>query len=163
MIKVLFVCLGNICRSPLAEAVFRKLVKEKRLQDKITCDSAGTSNYHIGDPPDARTLRNARNNGIQIDHQARQFIQNDFERYDYIIAMDKMNLSNIEQLNPGLSDTGKRIFLMRQFENERSFADPENVPDPYFGGDSGFQDVYEILWRTNRNFLEYLIKTHNLA
>lgn len=161
MIKVLFVCLGNICRSPLAEAIFLRLVKEKGLENVVNCDSAGTSDYHIGEAPDLRTLSNALKNGLKINHSARQFIQADLEQYDYIIAMDQNNLLNINRLKTDLAISSEKVWLMRDFEEDAELKS-KDVPDPYFGGDKGFQNVYEILYRSNRNFLTHLIKTHHL-
>ncbi|MDX1629630.1 MAG: low molecular weight protein-tyrosine-phosphatase, partial [Fulvivirga sp.] len=95
MIKVLFVCLGNICRSPLAEGIFKKRIKEHGLVGQVEVDSCGTSQYHIGEPPDERTVANAASNAIKLDHEARQFLKKDFRQFDYIIPMDDANLQNI--------------------------------------------------------------------
>lgn len=160
MIKVLFVCLGNICRSPLAEGIFKHYVIKEGLESKIACDSAGTSSYHLGENPDSRTIRNARKNGIELDHKARQFKYSDFENFDYILAMDNSNLQNVLKLKPA-SDDKSKIFLMRDFDDEAEGY--KEVPDPYFGGDEGFQEVFEILERSNRNFLNHLIEKHGLS
>ena len=156
MPKVLFVCLGNICRSPLAEAIFDQLVKEKGLQDQIASDSAGTGAYHIGENPDHRSIKVAQQNNVPISHKARQFLPKDYEDFNYIAAMDESNMRNI------LHATGYRhegLFLMRDYDDVK---DSIEVPDPYWSGDDGFQHVFDILMRSNRNFLDYLIKKHNL-
>lgn len=159
MVKVLFVCLGNICRSPLAEALFREKIKERNLTGQIVCDSCGTSDYHIGEQPDKRTLKNAAANGLHINHKARQFGENDFHDFDIIVAMDGSNLGNIKSLEG--NRVGYHLFRMRDFE-----SDPKhkglNVPDPYFGGEGGFQEVYEILDRCTANLLSYILSENNI-
>lgn len=161
MIKVLFVCLGNICRSPMAEGVFRKMIEERNLANKLFCDSAGTSSYHIGELPDKRTRDTAEKYGISLDHKGRQLIKEDFDTFHYIVAMDHKNLTNIKLLaassKPALANT---ILMMREFD---PIKDSEDVPDPYFGGLDGFEEVKEILWRSNEVFLNYLIEEHKLS
>ena len=156
-IKVLFVCLGNICRSPLAEGVFKKKVEENGLSDLFIIDSCGTSNYHIGEQPDPRTRANAMENGLQLDHLGRQFHQDDLENFDYILAMDRSNLSNILRLKNG-KEMGE-IRLIRDFDPA---SEVEEVPDPYYGGERGFQEVFEILDRSTDQLLAYLIEKHRL-
>ncbi|MCK6616621.1 MAG: low molecular weight phosphotyrosine protein phosphatase [Cyclobacteriaceae bacterium] len=151
-INVLFVCLGNICRSPLAEALFKHKLKQLGLEDFIEADSCGTSDYHIGDPPDSRTLANARRNGITIQHRGRQLSKDDLNRFDYILAMDESNYENILYLGRNLNIIHK-VSLMRSFEPD---AKAREVPDPYYGGERGFQEVFEILDRSLDGFLDYL-------
>ncbi len=158
MINVLFVCLGNICRSPLAEGLFRKKVSERGWDSFFNIDSSGTGDYHIGDLPDHRTRENAKRNGLILDSRARQFAYEDFQDFDYIIPMDASNRSNIERLDPGQQFRDK-IILMRSFDSLDKGAD---VPDPYFGGDQGFQHVYEILDRSTNEFLNWLAERHSL-
>ena len=150
MTKVLFVCLGNICRSPLAEALFRKHVEERGLSDKYEIDSCGTAAYHVGDQPDSRSRANARLNGLEYTHNGRQVADNDFSEFDYIIPMDSSNAANLRQADP----TGNaHIELMRNYDPGHEGSD---VPDPYYGGEQGFQNVFEILDRSTDNLLDKL-------
>lgn len=152
MTKILFVCLGNICRSPLAEGIFQQLLEENNLTHKYVCDSCGTGAYHIGQQPDPRTRDNAEQNGVLLNHQARQFEVQDFDKFDYILPMDSSNLMRIRQF--GESENNRAIIqLMREYDLENPGSD---VPDPYFGGEEGFQDVFEILNRSCRTLLEKL-------
>lgn len=157
-INVLFVCLGNICRSPLAEALFKHKVNKRGWSKYFYADSCGTSNYHIGDPPDRRTMANARKNGIEINHRGRQLSRDDFNRFDYILAMDKENYADITALARGLSLNDK-LFLMRHFDPQASGTE---VPDPYYGNEEGFQQVFDILDRSLEGFLDYLAVKHSL-
>lgn len=151
--KVLFVCLGNICRSPLAEALFLKNVQNSGLQEFFQADSCGTSNYHIGDLPDPRSYENAKSNGVTIDHKGRQLTYEDLLKFDYILAMDSSNMMDIQSLAQGHPDEGE-IRLMRDFDP--TVSHPADVPDPYYGGANGFQDVFDILDRSTMNFLHSL-------
>jgi protein-tyrosine phosphatase len=159
MIRVLFVCLGNICRSPLAEGIFKDLVKKKGLSNKILIDSAGTGNYHIGADPDHRSIKVAKKYEIELDHKARQFVRRDFDDFDYIIAMDNSNYNNIRRLKQEDHLHGK-VFLMRDYDLER--GDTTDVPDPYFGGMDGFENVYQMLLRSCKELLDQIIKNHKL-
>jgi len=151
-VKVLFVCLGNICRSPLAEGIFKKKVEEKGLDDRFVIDSCGTSNYHIGEQPDRRTIKNALANGVRLNHQGRQFTVQDFNDFDYIVAMDSSNVRDVESLRPVGSD--KQIMLMRSFDEAGLNKD---VPDPYYGVENGFQEVFDILDRSIEGLVNHVV------
>lgn len=152
-IRLLFVCLGNICRSPLAEAVMRHLIEVRHLQDRISVASAGTGAWHVGEPPDARMREVAAERGISMDGQAaRQLKATDLERYTHIFAMDKSNLHDILYLDPH-DRHGHKMRLFREFD---PLPGDYQVPDPYYGGPSGFETVYGIVERTSAAILDRL-------
>ena len=160
MIKVLFVCLGNICRSPMAEGIFNAKIKGLGLEKTIQSDSAGTSDYHIGELPDERTLSCAQRHGVGIKHRGRQVQQSDFRDFAYIIAMDSNNLENLQQLKLQSRFPNKEIFLMRNFATgETGLA----VPDPYYGKEEDFEEVYQILDAALDGFLIQLKEAHPLV
>lgn len=139
--KLLFVCLGNICRSPSAENIMRHLVAQAGLDQQILCDSAGTSSYHVGAAPDRRMQAAAQKRNIQLIGHARQFTRADFEDFDLILAMDQENYRNILSLDPA----GKyRHKVKMMCDYVRNFKD-NDVPDPYYGGQSGFDYVIDLL------------------
>ncbi len=148
MKRVLFVCLGNICRSPLAEAIFKHKVKGKGLEHLYYAESCGTANYHVGDPPDPRTIKNAKLNGVVIEHLGRQLGVSDFETFDEIFVMDHSNMSNARRLAAGHHH---KLQLMRAFDPEGAGLE---VPDPYYGTEEDFQKVFDILDRTIESYLE---------
>jgi protein-tyrosine phosphatase len=154
VVRVLFVCLGNICRSPLAEGVFRHVVEEAGLSDRIEIYSAGTSAYHTGAQPDARTVAVAARRGVHLKHEARQITAGDLHDYDYVLAMDRSNLAKIERLAESVGPHRAEVVLLRQFD-ETAGADLE-VPDPYFGGPDGFEDVHDMVERGCRGLLEHI-------
>jgi protein-tyrosine phosphatase len=158
MVSVCFVCLGNICRSPTAEGVFRHLVEAAGLGGAIEIDSAGTGGYHVGDRPDPRSRAAAQRRGIRVDGCARQFVRADFDRFDYVLAMDGSNLEALRALRPK-SCRGK-LALLRSFDA----AAPENsfVPDPYYGGDSGFDEVIDQCLRACEGLLAHIRREHGL-
>lgn len=139
--KVLFVCLGNICRSPAAEGIFKKLVKEEGLTDTITVDSAGTSGYHDGELPDLRMRQHGARRGYDFDSYSRMFIEEDFDRFDIILVMDDSNLRNVIRLSPDV-ESQKKVYRMVEF-SERFGHD--HIPDPYYSGAEGFELVLNLL------------------
>jgi protein-tyrosine phosphatase len=153
IVKVCFVCLGNICRSPLAQGVFEALVKEEGLQDCIIISSAGVSAWHVGNTPDGRMQQTARDHGIHLNSRARQFQSSDFEQMDLVLAMDHSNLSALKQMRPELVLQDK-LFLFRSFDPQHN--NDLEVPDPYYGGGKGFETVYQIVHRTCPNVLDHL-------
>ena len=157
-ISILFVCLGNICRSPMAEGVFVSLVETRGVSAQFHIDSAGTSAYHAGEKPDKRMRLTAKDNGLSLEHQrSRQVELSDYDDFDYIIAMDRSNLANLEYQKP--PQCKAKLVLMRSFDPH---PEDGNVPDPYFGGDEGFRNVYEILVRSATNLLDQLQNDHQL-
>lgn len=149
MQKVFFVCLGNICRSPLAEAIFNHKISQRGLERHFLADSCGTSHYHIGDPPDPRTLHNARQNGVPIQHLGRQLRPTDLDRFDWIFAMDRSNHHNI--LTLARAEHHVKVHLMRRWDPQ---PDSHDVPDPYYGDERDFQEVFAILSRSIDAFLD---------
>ena len=149
--SVLFVCMGNICRSPTAEGVFRHHVDERGLGDRIVADSAGTHAYHIGEPPDRRAFAAAERRGISLAKiRARRVSDRDFEEFDYIIAMDEDNQGHLLEQAPEEHRSKVQLFL--------SFAavDETEVPDPYYGGAAGFERVLDLVEEASRGLLETL-------
>ena len=152
-VEVCFVCLGNICRSPLAQGVFEALVKQEGLQDRIIIGSAGTSHWHVGGPPDPRMQQTARQHGIHLNSRARQFQAAYFKRMDLVLAMDQSNLSVLQQMRPE-AELHDKLVLFRSFDPENN-GDLE-VPDPYYGGDKGFETVFQMIERTCPKVLQHL-------
>ncbi len=151
--RILFVCLGNIVRSPLAENLFRHKVVQAGLEDWYTADSAGTAAYHIGEPPDERMRQVAAGRGLNYSGAGRQFGTADFEDFDLILAMDATNQADILRLAIGEAQRAK-VRLMRSYDPG---AEPESaVPDPYYGGLAGFEEVYDILDRATTELLRQL-------
>ncbi|MES2796642.1 MAG: low molecular weight protein-tyrosine-phosphatase [Bacteroidota bacterium] len=161
-IKILYVCLGNICRSPIAEGTMEKLIKEKNLSNIISVDSAGTADYHIGNLPDRRTRQNAENHHLILTHKCRQIHIQDFLDFDYIVAMDSNNLADIQLLSLrafGIHQSEESCFLLRKFDPEGNTK--TSVPDPYYGDQSDFEEVFQIVNRSNEQFLDWLIEKHH--
>jgi len=150
--KIVFVCLGNICRSPTAEGIFQHLVNERGLDPYFYVDSAGTSAYHIGEPANSKSRQVAERHGVKLQSRARKFEPGDLEEFDLILAMDRENYDNLKQLDQDDKHCDK-ILLMRGFDSEPGNGE---VPDPYFGGMDGFQKVFEILRRSSKALLDEL-------
>ena len=153
MKKILFVCLGNICRSPLAEGIFAHLVSQANLSGKYTIDSAGTSSYHVGAAPDKRMIKTSQKNGIELNSFARKVEVSDFDNFDLILAMDRSNFNHLEQFALKNNKRTDNIQLMRMYDEN---PDDFNVPDPYFGGQKGFDNVFDIIHRSCVNMLHQL-------
>jgi protein-tyrosine phosphatase len=151
-VRVVFVCLGNICRSPTAEGVMRKLVGDAGLADRIVIDSAGTGGWHVGELPDARTVKAAARRGLELTHRARQFTVADFDRFDYVLAMDNSNLRHLRLMAGGRPNPTVRLLL--SFD-PGSPAGAE-VPDPYAGGSAGFEHVLDLCERACSGLLAHL-------
>ncbi|MEZ4771908.1 MAG: low molecular weight protein-tyrosine-phosphatase [Bacteroidia bacterium] len=159
MIRVLFVCLGNICRSPMAEGMFIHLVEQAGLSEKIKVDSCGTGGWHAGERADARMRATAAEHGIHLPSRARQVRHSDFQDFDYIIPMDQSNLYDLETLAARIPGKKARIIKMRHFDPQAPEAD---VPDPYYGGKSSFEEVFVMLERSCQNLLSFIRQEHNL-
>jgi protein-tyrosine phosphatase len=156
MVKVLFVCMGNICRSPSAEGVFRHLVERQGLQQFISTDSAGTHAYHVGEPPDVRAQQAAINRGIDMsDLTARRVYIDDFERHDYVLAMDRDNLRNLMHVCPPEYQSKVRLLL-----DYATDCDEDEVPDPYYGNKSGFDRVLNLVEQGSRGLLLDILERH---
>jgi protein-tyrosine phosphatase len=162
-IHVCFVCLGNICRSPTAEGVMLKLLADADLGERVRIDSAGTGAWHVGERADARSRQEARARGIELPSIARQFEADDFDRFDYVIAMDRQNLRDLQRLAREATHRDK-LHLLREFEHGAAAATVTDldVPDPYYGGDDGFAAVFDIVERGCRNLLQHLRERHGL-
>ncbi len=149
---VLFVCMGNICRSPTAEGVFRHLLEQQGMTEQVLTDSAGTHDYHIGAPPDLRAQAAAARRGYDLSMlRARQVTPADFERFDYVLAMDEANLGELLPLCPDASRDRLRLLLEFAEDVER-----RDVPDPYYGGEQGFEDVLDLVENAARGLLAHI-------
>lgn len=156
MVKVLFVCMGNICRSPTAHGVFEHMLKEQGLVAAIEVDSCGTHAYHIGEGPDRRSQDVARQRGISLEHlRARRVEMSDFEYFDYILAMDRDNLSILESMTP--SQYADKLSLFLDFAPSRSESE---VPDPYYGGAKGFDIVLDMIEVASQGLLDDIRQRH---
>ena len=152
--QLLFVCLGNICRSPSAENIMNHLTEKANLANKILCDSAGTSAYHIGSAPDRSMSAAAKKRDIVLKGKARKFKVSDFEEFDLILAMDRENYRDIIYLDPQEKYRDK-VQMMCSFAQNHS---DKEVPDPYYGGESGFDYVIDLLLDSCNGLLEYIVK-----
>ncbi|OSQ35246.1 low molecular weight protein-tyrosine-phosphatase [Thalassospira mesophila] len=158
MIRVLFVCTGNICRSPTADGVFAHMVAKAGLSHHIVVDSCGTTSYHIGAPADRRTVKEAAKRGYDLSPlRARKLAISDYDTFDYLIAMDDGHLDILQRACP--EHRQERIKLFLDFHPERR---GQSVPDPYYGGAGGFSHVLDLIEETSRNLLDYVRDQHNL-
>jgi protein-tyrosine phosphatase len=151
--RLLFVCMGNICRSPTAEGVMRHLVREAGLQGRIEVDSAGTGDWHAGDPPDERATAAAARRGIALEGSARTVRPEDFERHDLLLAADRRNLSVLRSMAPD-AEARAKVRLLREFDPASAGAPDLDVPDPYYGGADGFEEVLDLVEAACRGLLE---------
>jgi protein-tyrosine phosphatase len=152
-IKVLFVCMGNICRSPTAEGVFTHLVESQGTRDRFMIDSAGTHAYHVGEEPDGRAQQTAQKRGIDLSFiRARKFARNDFEMFDHILAMDHDNYAILMDACPPEYQSKVKLFL--DYAPER---DESDVPDPYYGGQNGFDHVFDLVEDASQGFYKSVI------
>jgi protein-tyrosine phosphatase len=157
VVRICFVCLGNICRSPTAEAVMRHLIAQEGMEKRIAVESAGTGDWHVGEPPDRRARSVGAARGIPLSGAASQFTAVDFARYDHVIAMDRSNRDDLLRMAPGPAERAK-VRLLRSFD---ASAPPDaDVPDPYYGGARGFEDVFDICERACRGLLDHLRQAH---
>jgi len=159
MIRLCFVCLGNICRSPTAEGVMLDLVQREGLHNAFSIDSAGTAGYHVGERPDRRSLATARTHGVELPSRARQWLASDFAKFDLVLAMDTNNRADLLALAPDTLARDK-VLLLRGFDAD---AEPDAaVPDPYYGGAEGFEEVFAICERACRGLLTSLRREYSL-
>ena len=155
-IKVLFVCMGNICRSPTAEGVFRHLLKQEKLEHLIETDSSGTHAYHVGEPPDHRAQATAVNRGIDLsDLRARRATSEDFEIFDYVLAMDNDNYEILKSISPSGFESRLKLFL--DYAPDLKINE---VPDPYYGGASGFDEVFDMVEVASQGLLNEIKVKH---
>lgn len=158
MIGVLFVCTGNICRSPTAEGVFRALVQQAGLSAAFHIDSAGTHGYHVGEAPDSRSCDTAAKHGVDLRTQrARRITTEDFDRFDYLLAMDQDHLAALKRMAPAGKSERVQLFLANL-----PAGSTDEVPDPYYGGRDGFEQVYALIEAGARALLKHLIDHHKL-
>lgn len=154
-VSVLFVCLGNICRSPTAHGVFENMVKQQGHDQLISIDSAGTGSWHIGASPDERSAAVALQRGYDLSHlKARKVTKNDFSQFDYILAMDEQNLSDLRDMQPTNYTGHLSLFL------DFAEADEHEVPDPYYGGPQGFDHVLDLVEQASEGLLEHILQSH---
>jgi protein-tyrosine phosphatase len=159
VVKICFVCLGNICRSPTAEAVMRHLVKQEGLERQIAVASAGTGDWHVGSARDKRSQATGRARGIPLSGTAQQFTAADFARYDYVVAMDRANRDELLSMAGNDEDRAK-VSLLRAFDSEA--APGAEVPDPYYGGPTGFDVVFDVCDTGCRGLLAHVRREHGI-
>ena len=156
-VRVCFVCLGNICRSPTAEGAMRRLLEDEQLAAEVQIDSAGTGDWHLGEPPDARSRTAGKRRGIDLSGRARRVVERDFEDFDYIVAMDRSNRNDLLQLAPNEAAKSK-VVLFRNYDPEA--PRDADVPDPYYGEGDGFERVLDICEAACRGLLRHIRENH---
>ena len=155
MQKVLFVCLGNICRSPVAEGIMLHLIEERKLHQDFKVDSAGTAGYHMDEAPDHRTVKNAKKNGVDLSKlRARKFSTNDFEEFDKIYVMDESNYQNVVSLTNNTSHKAKVDYLLNLSHADKNLP----VPDPYYGTEANFEEVFQLVYNACLKILANPVK-----
>jgi protein-tyrosine phosphatase len=159
MIELCFVCLGNICRSPTGEGVMLRLIEQRGLSGQIRVDSAGTAAYHVGEAADSRSAKHARRRGVELPSRGRQFVEADFERFDYVLAMDSINFSSLHTLSRGRYDD--KLHLLLDFDEASTKG--SSVPDPYYGGEQGFEHVLDLCFAACEQLLDHIVEEHGLA
>ena len=159
-VAISFVCMGNICRSPTAEAVMRHLVREAGLEGAIAVDSAGTGAWHVGEERDRRSRAMAKKRGMPIEGCARQFERDDFDRFDLVLALDEDNARDLRRLAPN-DEARAKVRMLREFDPEAPAG--AEVPDPYYGGPEGFEKVFDICLSACRGLLDHLRRTYDLT
>ena len=157
-IGVMFVCLGNICRSPLAEAIFNSKLEKLQLSSFFEVESCGTADYHVGEEPDKRTINVARKHNVPMNHLAQQLKPYHFQQFNYLVVMDESNKSNTLEVAP--TSAGYELFMMRECD---SIDKGSAVIDPWFGDLEGFEECYQTLDRSCDGFLHFLVEKHNLT
>lgn len=157
-VRLCFVCLGNICRSPTAAGVMLHRARRKGVADRIVVESAGTSDWHIGSPADPRSHAELTRRGVDLSHAARQFTAADFARFDMVLAMDGRNVRDLRRIAPDAVSAG-RIHLLRAFDPACDPSDPPPVPDPYYGGEDGFAAVFDMVDAACAGLLDHLRRT----
>lgn len=158
-IKVLFVCLGNICRSPAAEGIMKRMIEKNHLENEIEVDSAGTSGWHQGELPDARMRMHGEKRGYDFNSRSRKISSSDLNQFDYIIVMDNNHHKNVKSL-ASTPEEAKKIHMMTDFS--RQITGHKHVPDPYYGESDGFELVMDLLEDACEGLLQTIIKEHNL-
>jgi protein-tyrosine phosphatase len=157
--KVLFVCLGNICRSPTAHGVFQTLVDQNNLSEQIIVDSCGTGDWHIGHSPDTRTVLAAKERGYDLENlRARQFALKDFDYFDYILTMDQNNFQDVQSMQGSEHNTSVNLFLPYV-----GIEQPSEVPDPYYGGEQGFETVLNLIEDASQRLLNKIVEQHDFS
>ncbi|HEX2162523.1 MAG TPA: low molecular weight protein-tyrosine-phosphatase [Thermoanaerobaculia bacterium] len=152
--RILFVCLGNICRSPTAEGVMRHMLRDAGLENDVDVESAGTGGWHIGHPPDERATSAAKRRGIALESRAQRFIADHFDDFDLILAMDRQNLADLQAIAPPPAERRAEVRLFSEFLPPGA---PPDVPDPYYGGDAGFERVLDLVERGCEAIVDHLL------